>query len=303
VNTVPAAADCLSRFVFEHAPIRGAFVSLDAACRDILACRPYPPALRRVLAEVLAASALLASTLKFAGTLTVQLQGDGAVRLLVVECEAGLALRATAQWNDRADLLPRDATLSELAGGPAHGRLAITLDPKDGGPIYQGIVALEAVSIATLIEHYLATSEQIASRIVLATTGDRVRGLLLQRLPAATPPDATAWSAAAGQIDALPAGALLAATATAPLLQSLFPEDDLRLFAPKRARFACRCSSERVANALRLIGRAEVESIVAEQGVVAIHCEFCNRRYAFDGDAARGLFGPVSGGDAPAVRH
>ena len=90
-------ADALARFMFEGAAVRGALVSLDACCRDILACHPYPPALRRVLAELLAAAALLASTLKFRGSLIVQLQGKGPVRMLVVECDATLALRATAQ--------------------------------------------------------------------------------------------------------------------------------------------------------------------------------------------------------------
>lgn len=303
MSVQPSAADSLSRFVFEHAPIRGAWVSLDATARDILACHRYPPALQRVLAELLAAAALLASTLKFGGTLTAQLQGDGAVRLLVVECDAQLALRATAQWSDAAAALPAGASLCELAGGAAHGRLALTLDPKDGGPIYQGIVALEAVSIATLIEHYLEKSEQIASRIVLATQGHRACGLLLQRLPGAGPSDALAWHAANRRLDAFAAGALVEATAAIPLLQALFPEHDLRVFAPQPARFGCRCSSERVANALRLIGRAEVESIVAEQGAVVTHCEFCNRRYAFDADAARALFAsPGAGGGAP-VRH
>ena len=137
----PPFADALARFVFEHAAVRGALVSLDGACREILDCHPYPPALRRALSELLAAATLLASTLKFKGTLIVQLQGNGPVRLLVVECDATLSLRATAQWKE-ADALPPSASLAELAGGASHGRLAITLDPKDGGPLYQGIVAL-----------------------------------------------------------------------------------------------------------------------------------------------------------------
>lgn len=294
-----ADGDRLWRFVFEHSPIRGAFVSLDATCRAILACHAYPPALGRALAELCAAAALLTSTLKFAGTLTVQLQADGPLRLLVVECDAALSLRATAQWNAAAAALPRDASLCELAGGPEHGRLAITLDPRDGGPIYQGIVALEAVSIATLIEHYLEASEQIGSRLVLAATGEGVRGLLLQRLPGSSAENDAAWQAAARCAEAFAPGALPAAGEPGPLLQALFPEDDLRLFAPQPARFSCRCSSERVANALRLVGRAEVESIVAEHGAVVTHCEFCNRRYAFDAAAVRGLFAAAP----PATRH
>lgn len=302
----PPAADSLSRFVFEHAAIRGALVSLDDSCSEILACHPYPPALRRALAELLAAAALLASTLKFSGTLTVQLQGDGAVRLLVVECTAELALRATAQWSQAATSMPAQASLAELAGGPERGRLAITLDPGDGGPIYQGIVALEALSIAELIEHYLSTSEQIASRILLAAADGRARGLLLQRLPDAARFDEKAWQAAAMRVDGIAPADLLAASAVAPLLSGLFPEDDLRLFSPQPARFACRCSIERVAGALRVIGRAEVESILDEQGSVGIHCEFCNRRYAFDADEARAVFGEDGagiGGESAPTRH
>lgn len=301
MNDGRAAADTLSRFVFEHAPIRGAYVALDATCRDILACHSYPPALARVLGELLAASALLASMLKVEGTLSVQLRGEGAVRLLVVECDARLALRATAQWSDAAAAMPADATLCALAGGPRRGRLAITLDPRDGGPMTQGIVALEARSVAALIEHYLATSEQIASRLLLAAAGGRARGLLLQRLPAARTPETVRWADVGARIDTLPPEALQTATAAAPLLQSLFPADDLRLFAAQPARFACRCSAERVAAALRLVGRDEVLRIVDDDGVVAVHCEFCNRRYAFDTDAARALFDPACGSKPPAT--
>jgi molecular chaperone Hsp33 len=290
VATNALFADALARFVFERSAVRGALVSLDDTCRDILGCHPYPPALKHVLAELLAAAALLASTLNFKGALIVQLQGDGPVRLLVVECDAALTLRATAQWGDAAIALPADASLAQQAGGPEHGRLVITLDPKDGGPVYQGIVALEATSIASLIEHYLTTSEQIDSRMVLAAEGNRVRGLLLQRLPGtATEEDAT-WSRAVAQIDVCAPGELLLAGPAEALLTARFPDVDIRLFSRRPARFACSCSEERVANALRLIGRTEVESILAEQGLIGVTCEFCNRSYTFIVDDARALF-------------
>ena len=282
--------DALGRFVFEQRAVRGAVVSLDDACRDILACHPYPPALKRVLAELLAATTLLASTLKFKGALIVQLQGDGPVRLLVVECDAALTLRATAQWSEAAAALPADASLAALAGGSEHGRLAITLDPKDGGPLYQGVVALEAASVAALVEHYLTTSEQITSRLYLAPDGERVRGLLLQRLPAATADDDATWRRAAARIEAMRADELTGPKHAEALLRDLFPTDDLRLFRLRAARFGCSCSPERVANALRMIGRTEVESILAEQGLIGVTCEFCNRSYTFVAEEARALF-------------
>ena len=125
-------ADSVTRFHFERAAVRGAVASLDDAGREILGQHSYPPALRRALAELLAASALLASALAFKGTLIVQLQGTGPVTLLVVECTSTLGLRATAQWRDTAAALPEDAPLRSLAGDPETSRLAIMLDPKDG---------------------------------------------------------------------------------------------------------------------------------------------------------------------------
>ena len=298
--------DSVTRFLFERAAIRGALVSLDDASREILDQHAYPPALRRVLAELLAAAALLASTLTFKGTLIVQLQGAGPVRLLVVECTADLGLRATAQWRDVATALPEDAPLRALAGDPETSRLAIMLDPKDGGPIYQGIVALEAASVAALIEHYLTTSEQIDSRLVLATDATRSRGMLLQRMPSAGPDDDTTWRDAAPAIE-LGAPELLGADSVEALLAARFPAHDIRVMRERHARFRCDCSSERVSNALRMLGRAEIESILAEQGTVGVTCEFCNRSYNLGTADALALFAqggePVAGAAAPACKQ
>jgi molecular chaperone Hsp33 len=302
---IASFVDSVSRFLFEEKAIRGTLVSLDSACEDIVTQHPYPAVLRRALAELLAASVLLAAALKFKGALIVQLQGAGPVRLLVVECDARLNLRATAQWTQAAEALPASASLSELAGDPARSRLAIMLDPQDGSPIYQGIVALEASSIATLIEHYLSTSEQIDSRMVLATEGTRVRGLLLQRLPRAGADEDDTWRRAAASIDLVDAAALLGAPSVEALLTTHFHNDDVRVFAPHTARFHCDCTKERVKNALRMLGRDEIEGILAEQGEVGVTCEFCNRAYTFDPDEARGLFRQDNATDAlpNTVRH
>jgi molecular chaperone Hsp33 len=298
------ARDALTRFVFERAPVRGALVFLDAASRAILDCHPYPPALRRILAELLAASTLLASTLKFSGSLIVQLQGDGPVRLLVVECNDALELRATAQWDEAGTAaFGPDATLAELAGGATRGRLVITLDPKGNGTIYQGIVTLETASIAGLIEHYMATSEQLASRLVLATDAGRVAGLLVQRLPAGdivgeSRPDGT-WTRAGESLTQMDPVLLLAPGTTEELLANSFPSDDVRVFQPKDVTFRCSCSRERVERALRIAGRTEIESILAERNEVVVTCEFCNHRYAFAEAEARAVFAP----EVSSTRH
>ncbi|HTS22591.1 MAG TPA: Hsp33 family molecular chaperone HslO [Casimicrobiaceae bacterium] len=285
----PRFEDELTRFVFERAAVRGAVVSLDATYRDILACHPYPPGLQRLIGETLAAVCLLANSLKFKGSLILQLHGGGKLRLLVVECSAALELRATAQWEGEIDV---GARLSDLAGGEEASRMVLTLDPKDGGALYQGVVALEGASVAALFEHYLAKSEQIESRLWLRAGSGCARGVLLQRMPSSTDADAATWRRAAGAV--AEASAASDAGDAHAVLRALFPSDDLRAFRPRRPRFGCSCTRERVAAALRLLGSDEVESILAERGWVGVDCEFCNRRYEFDAAEARSLFAAPS---------
>lgn len=285
-----ASSDALLPFVFDQANVRGALVSLDTTLRDIVSSRDYPPPLARALAELNAAAALLAASLKLDGSLIVQLSGDGPVRLIVVECNDALELRATAQWDaDRVAALGADASLAQLAGGSTHGRLALTLDPRDSGNLYQGIVSLDSSSISASIEHYLSTSEQLQSRLWLSAKTGRTRGLLLQRLPGAAAVDDATWSRVMREADAAWPQALERPTFTA-MLQSMFARDDVRIFEQRPVTFRCKCSVARVANALRIAGRDEVEAALAERGVVDVTCEFCNRRYSFNADEARALF-------------
>ncbi len=305
VASPPASADSLSRFVFDGAAVRGTRVRLRFATRAILASRPYPPALARVLAELVAAAALLAAALKFDGQLSVQLAGAGPVRLIVVECNPKLALRATAQWDDaRVRALPDDATLDQLAGDATQARLAITLDPGDAGPLYQGIVALQAATVATMIEHYLSTSEQVDSKLALVTLDGCVAGLLLQRMPTSGPDDDATWAGAVAALNAATPEAIVGAAEGEHGLAHLFAEDDLRVFQASSPRFECSCSLARVEGALRIAGRDEIEAALLDDGEVEVVCEFCGRAYRFAPDEARALFAParLAAADPPS-RH
>lgn len=304
MSSIPAG-DSLSRFVFEGAAVRGTRVRLGETTRAMLAPHAYPPALARVLAELAAAAALLAAALKFDGRLSVQLAGDGPVRLIVVECNPGLALRATAQWNPPAVAsLGGEASLRALAGGAASGaRLAIMLDPRDAGPLYQGVVALEAASVAATIEHYLSTSEQVASKLALVVDGDAASGILLQRMPASGPADDAKWTAAVAALEAAAPVAVVGATTGDEGLTRLFAGHDLRVFRPASPRFECSCSRLRVEGALRIAGSDEIEAALASDGLVEVKCEFCGRAYRFGPAEARALFAAPAGVAAPPTRH
>src|SRR3989304_1674525 len=161
--------DSLQRFIFEHAPIRGEIVHLDAPWAGGLGGREYPPRVRGILGELMAAAALLTSILKFDGRLIMQVQGRGPVNLLVVECTSDRTMRAIAQWNGEVP----DAPLSELVGD---GRLAVTIDPQKGKERYQAIVNLEGHTVAEAFENYFARSEQLDTRLWLPPLPPRRRG-------------------------------------------------------------------------------------------------------------------------------
>ena len=270
----PADRDTLSRFLFEHAEVRGEVVRLDATWRAVLECHDYPEPVRNLLGEMMAAAALLVATLKFEGALIMQMQGNGPVTLLVVECSSEFHLRATAKW--REDLVPGD--IAALLG---HGKFVITIDPKSSSQIYQGIVALEGTTVAEVLEHYMLQSEQLETRLWLASDDEQACGLLLQRLPENASEDTDAWNRALNLGNTLSTPELLNLPPR-EILHRLFHEEDLRLFEPHPVSFRCTCSRERVANMLRLLGLDEVHSIIEEQGKIDVDCEFCNRHYSFD---------------------
>ncbi len=278
--------DSLRRFLFEHAPIRGEIVRLEAVWQSVIERHDYPPVLRDLMGELCAAAVLLAATLKLKGSMILQIHGKGAVKLLVVECSGDLEVRATAKWE--GDL--SHGTLQELVGD---GRFVITLDPRDGNQAYQGIVALEGESIAGILQNYMTRSEQLETRLWLATDGKVAAGMLLQKLPEKDQTeDDDAWARASHLADTLKPEELLTLPAI-ELVHRLYHEEDIRLFDAQDIVFRCTCSRENVARMLRMLGRDEVESIIAERGEVEVHCEFCNQRYVFDRVDADAVFADI----------
>lgn len=275
--------DGLQRFVFEHAPVRGEIVHLAATWRAVLERHEFPPALREILGELMAAAALLAATLKFSGRLIMQMQGSGPVTLLVVECGADMTLRATAKW--AGNLLP--GPLSRMLGA---GSLVITIDPQASGKqSYQGIVSLEGESVARVLEGYMARSEQLDTRLWLAADGEHCGGMLLQKLPGAGTQDPDAWNRAVHLGSTISRKELLELPAP-DIVRRLYHEEDIRLFDAAPVSFRCSCSAERVADMLRMLGRDEVRAMLEERDLIEVDCEFCNRRYRFDAVDAEQLF-------------
>lgn len=285
--------DILQRFLFEHTPIRGEVVRLDAAWQEVLSRHDYPPLVRGRLGEMMAACLLLSATLKFKGAVTMQVQGDGPIALMVVEATARRTVRGMAQWQD-------EVTAGDLHGQFGSGRLTITIDPGNGGERYQGIVALEGDSLADAIDAYLERSEQLPTRMWLAADGRYAAGMLLQKLPGDAEDD-DAWPRLQALGGTLSNTELLELPAQ-QIIHRLFHEENVRLFDAEAVRFHCSCSRERVAGMLNSLGQDEVMDILHSEGAIEVVCEFCNQRYSFDAMEAAQLFAP-SAPDVGTTRH
>ncbi|MGH8320636.1 MAG: Hsp33 family molecular chaperone HslO [Gammaproteobacteria bacterium] len=286
--------DSLRRFIFEKLPVQGRWVRLDASWRAVLEQQDYPAPVRALLGQAVAATVLLSATLKYDGTITLQIQGNGPVHLLVVQCTSRFSLRGLARWHAQ---LP-ESGLKNLLGD---GKLVLTIEPSGQGERYQSIVPLEGETLAACLESYFQRSEQLPTRLWLATDDDSAAGLLLQVMPQRER-DPDAWQHVTVLADTV-TDAELKTLSAEHLLHRLYHEDDLRLFETAPVSFRCQCSRERIEATLRGLGAEEVRGILSEQGKVHVDCEFCGRGYDLDSVDIEALFTAAAQQPVSDMRH
>ena len=280
--------DLLKKYLFEDHSVRVQAVSLRDTWRQALLHQHYPEAITRLLGELVAASTLLAANLKFDGSLVLQIQGDGLVALVVVECHADLGLRATVKIRE-GHSVPESGTMQSLLNPGGKGHFIVVLDPRTklpGQQAYQGIVPLEGETVAEVLQHYMKASEQLDTRLWLSADGEHVAGLLLQRLPdhggvTHNSDTSETWERAVQLTNTLKPDELLS-TDTDTLIHRLYWQENLSAFEPNQVRWHCPCTRQRVASMLRSLGQAEVEDILSEQETVTVSCDFCGKPYFFD---------------------
>ena len=283
--------DYLYRFLFEPFGVRGGFVRLGTSWRAIREKHDYPAPVARALGEAMAAAALLSTTIKFRGSLIMQLLGEGVIRSLVAQVTDRRTLRGVARFDDAAD-----ASTPLIEGA----RLVLTAE-SPGGERYQGIVPVEARGVAEALARYFEQSEQLPTRLWLAADEEVAAGLFLQRMPGDGDDDAENWQRVVVLADTLGDEELLSLDVET-LLHRLFHEETVRLFDPEPVSFRCDCSRERVGEMLKTLGEGELAQILDEMGEVEVACEFCGQAYRFDSvDVAR-LFQPGAS-EAPEGMH
>lgn len=293
--------DQLHRFIIENTRVRGEMVHLNASWKAVLERYDYPKNVRNLLGEAFAACALLSATIKFEGSLILQIRGDGPLHLLVVQATSDGTLRGLARWSE-------DVPAQNLNAIFGNAQMVMTIEQPRGEP-YQGIIALDGEHIKDAIENYFRQSEQLNTRLWLASDEQSCVGFLIQELPntvvethANPEQDEENWSHAEQLASTLSKDELLSLQ-TKDILHRLFHEDDVRLFEPSPLSFRCGCSNQRISQMILSLGHAEAKNIIEEQGKIQVDCEFCNAQYNFDSVDIENLFAANSQQNTSTTRH
>ncbi|TVR97760.1 MAG: molecular chaperone Hsp33 [Rhodospirillales bacterium] len=302
------SGDYIQPFQIEGAGVRGRLVRLGAAVDGMLDRHAYPPVVAALLAEAMAMTAVLASSLKFDGVFTLQVHGGGPVRLLVTDVTSDGSMRGYARFDDDDLAIMTGVPAAPVPKLLGAGHMAFTVDQGPHTERYQGITPLEGHTLADCAHTYFRQSEQLetalalcASDMVMPPGERRAAALMIQRLPAgpgsAGPPDEAAedsWRRAVVLMSSVtPAELLEPQLDPTDLLYRLFHEDGVRIFRPRPLRHHCRCSRTRVERTLLAFPRAELKDLAVD-GVVIVTCEFCKAEYRFDEQAMERLFEPAA---------
>ena len=276
--------DLLHRYIFDKHHVRGELVQVHEAFDAMLANHNYPPVVKKILGELLAATSLLTATLKFEGDISVQLQGDGPLKYAVVNGNHQQKMRAVARFDESI----QEATLPELIGS---GFMVITITP-DGGEKYQGVAELKKPTLAECIENYFETSEQLRTRVWLATdindTANKSAGMLLQVLPVEEKAEQD-FDHLEALTNTITDDEMLNLPAQ-QVLTRLYHEDNPQLFEPQPVKYECGCSREKTADAIVKLSYDDAKALVEERGDIEIICQFCLTQYLFDAVDVEALF-------------
>jgi molecular chaperone Hsp33 len=288
--------DNLYRYLFEGVSVRGELVQLGNTYQQIIASKEYPAPVQKLLGELLVATSLLTATLKFEGSITVQLQGDGPVRLAVINGDHDQKMRGVARWEGE---VPTEGTIHDIIG---NGHLVITITPTKGER-YQGVVGLEGDSLAESLEGYFANSEQLKTRIILRTGefegNAKAAGMLLQIMPDGQGKEGDFEHLE--QLTETVKNEELFGLEAQDVLYRLYHQEEVKLFDPQPVEFHCGCSRERSASAICSIERIEVEKIIADEGKISLHCDYCGTSYDFDSIDVAALHENVTKNDSDQV--
>jgi molecular chaperone Hsp33 len=288
--------DCLRRFLFEECNVRGEWVRLEQSWQKAKQHQVLVNAtVESELGQALAAVVLLSATIKFKGTMIMQIQGGGALKAMVTQATNAGMVRCLV----RSEASVPDLSLPEMIG--EGGRLVLTVESEDAMP-YQGIVAVDKPNLATVLRSYFTQSEQLETHLWLFANQTHAAGFFLQVLPSDNP-DKTDWERLEILANTLTEDEIFNLDCE-ELLHRLFHQEKVRLYEPQAIEFKCSCSRLKIGGTLAALGRSELESVLQERETIEVDCHFCGEQYMFDKiDVENLLANPVINETDSPTRH
>ncbi len=274
--------DFIQAFLFENADIRGKIVRLQTSTCKIMEQHNYPMVIRDILGELLLASVLLSSSLKYEGQLTLHIQSDGALKMLVAKCNHLSEIRGLAQWDE-------EANIDELKQAFFSGQLIITIENSRDNQRYQSVIDINHQTISSALETYFTQSEQVPTKIILAHDKEFFAGFLIQKMPSHSIEQLEFWQHVSILANTLTSDELIHWD-NERLLKNIFHEENIRLFDTLPILFNCICSEEKSKNTLRLLGKQESTDYFLTNKILTVTCEYCNQQYNFTKSDIEQLF-------------
>ncbi|MEM9433328.1 MAG: Hsp33 family molecular chaperone HslO [Pseudomonadota bacterium] len=307
--------DTVLPFQLDRSDIRGRVVRLDGVLDQVLAQHKYPAAVEALVAEAALLTALIGQSVKLRWKLSLQIRGDGPLRLIATDyygpSEDGEPARIRAYASFDAETLDPDADPFAQIG---KGYFAILIDQGDGMKPYQGITPLAGGSLSACAETYFAQSEQLPTRFEL-TYGQsklpgrpsswRAGGIMLQHMPKASPlmakdgpsgddgllnatdileeDAAENWNRANVLLDTVEELELIGPSlAPTDLVVRLFHEEQPIAYPTQSVKFGCTCSEEKVRQSMSIYSARDIEHMTLEDGTLTADCQFCGAHYVMD---------------------
>jgi molecular chaperone Hsp33 len=289
--------DTILPFQLDSTDLRGRVVRLDTALERVLANHAYPPLIEDLVAEAALLTAMIGQTIKLRWKLSLQIRGNGAVKLIATDYYApesdGAAARIRAYASFNADALDPAAPGFAQMG---EGYFAILIDQGPDMLPYQGITPLQGGSLSAAAAAYFDQSEQLPTRFAvgfgraaLPGQGKRWRagGVMLQQLPLSAGQNRATldedWSRANLLLDTVEPDELMGPDVQPPdLLLRLFHEEGPRVFDPQAVHFGCSCSEDKVRNTLSIYSAKDIRTMTTPEGTVTADCQFCGAHYVMD---------------------
>lgn len=288
--------DNLRTLLFEEAACRAQLVHLRKSWQIVSSHNQYPKAVVELLGQLVAASTLLSASLKFEGSLVLQIQGDGPIKLLVAECNNTLGIRATVKLVEEASIAD-EASFTDLVNRNGKGLCVLILDPKNrlpGQQPYQGVVGLDGINVAQVLEEYMRHSEQLKTRIQLWSDAESAAGIMIQEMPRIGGKTSkehleNGWETLMALSGTATSDEMLR-LGTEEMSKRLFSELQPQILADRQPHFQCTCSRTKVSRMLTGLGLSEITDALKEHPNISVHCDFCNAAYVFTQNQCEALF-------------